>query len=61
MMPRPVNVGANTYSLEKHRFGLLTIGSRGDVQPYIALAQRLKAIGQDVVIIRCVRRAGVCH
>lgn len=30
---------------------MLTIGSRGDVQPYIALALRLKRDGHKVVII----------
>ena len=30
---------------------MLTIGSRGDVQPYIALALRLKKDGHTIVII----------
>lgn len=34
-----------------YRFGLLTIGSRGDVQPYIALGNGLIAEGHQVTII----------
>jgi hypothetical protein len=38
-------------SLSPRRFAMLTIGSRGDVQPYIALALRLKKDGHTIVII----------
>ncbi|CDO92746.1 unnamed protein product [Kluyveromyces dobzhanskii CBS 2104] len=34
-----------------YKFGLLTIGSRGDVQPYIALAKGLKSEGHEVIIL----------
>lgn len=37
--------------LSPRTFAMLTIGSRGDVQPYIALALRLKKDGHKVVII----------
>lgn len=37
--------------LSPRTFAMLTIGSRGDVQPYIALALRLKKDGHTVVII----------
>ncbi|CEP64336.1 sterol 3-beta-glucosyltransferase LALA0_S11e01794g [Lachancea lanzarotensis] len=36
---------------KSYRFGLLTIGSRGDVQPYIALAKGLLREGHRVTII----------
>ncbi|EJS42662.1 atg26p [Saccharomyces arboricola H-6] len=36
---------------KSYKFGLLTIGSRGDVQPYIALAKGLLKEGHQVVII----------
>ena len=36
---------------KSYKFGLLTIGSRGDVQPYIALAKGLIKEGHQVVII----------
>ncbi|SCU96637.1 LADA_0H01970g1_1 [Lachancea dasiensis] len=36
---------------KSYRFGLLTIGSRGDVQPYIALGKGLLAEGHRVTII----------
>ncbi|SCU95737.1 LAFA_0G01992g1_1 [Lachancea sp. 'fantastica'] len=36
---------------KSYRFGLLTIGSRGDVQPYIALAKGLLKEGHRVTII----------
>ena len=29
---------------------LLTVGSQGDVQPFVALASRLRADGHDVVL-----------
>jgi sterol 3beta-glucosyltransferase len=34
---------------------LLTIGSRGDVQPYVALGAGLKAAGHDVTVATCSR------
>jgi sterol 3beta-glucosyltransferase len=37
--------------LSPRTFAMLTIGSRGDVQPYIALGLRLKKDGHTVVII----------
>jgi sterol 3beta-glucosyltransferase len=37
--------------LTPRTFTLLTIGSRGDVQPYIALGLRLKKDGHKVVIV----------
>jgi sterol 3beta-glucosyltransferase len=37
--------------LSPRTFAMLTIGSRGDVQPYIALALRLKKDGHTIVII----------
>lgn len=36
---------------KSYKFGLLTIGSRGDVQPYIALAKGLQAEGHEVIIL----------
>jgi len=47
-MPRPVNMRTGLLKFARRKFALLTIGSRGDVQPFIALGQRLKAVGQDV-------------
>jgi len=37
--------------LSPRTFAMLTIGSRGDVQPYIALGLRLKKDGHTIVII----------
>lgn len=37
---------------------LLTIGSRGDVQPYVALGKGLKAAGHDVTVATCSRFRG---
>ena len=37
--------------LDPRHFVCLTIGSRGDVQPYIALAQELKRMGNTVTIV----------
>ena len=37
---------------------LLTIGSRGDVQPFVALGQGLKAAGHDVTVATCARFQG---
>lgn len=36
---------------QKFKIGLLTIGSRGDVQPYIAFAKGLQKEGHEVIII----------
>lgn len=33
------------------RIGITTLGTRGDVQPYLALAQRLKARGHEVTVL----------
>jgi sterol 3beta-glucosyltransferase len=40
-----------TSMLTPRTFTCLTIGSRGDVQPYIALGLRLKRDGHRVVIV----------
>ena len=32
------------------RFTLLTLGTRGDVQPMVALGQTLRSLGHDVVV-----------
>ncbi|MEX3008493.1 glycosyltransferase [Hoeflea sp. TYP-13] len=37
---------------------ILTIGSRGDVQPYVALGQGLKATGHEVTLATCERFRG---
>ena len=37
---------------------ILTIGSRGDVQPYVALGKGLKAAGHDVTLATCERFRG---
>jgi len=37
---------------------LLTVGSRGDVQPYVALGKGLKAAGHDVMVATCARFQG---
>ncbi len=37
---------------------LLTIGSRGDVQPYVALGKGLKAAGHEVTVATCSRFQG---
>lgn len=33
------------------RIGILTVGSRGDVQPFVALGRGLKAAGHEVIIV----------
>ncbi|CAK9780636.1 hypothetical protein CC85DRAFT_329264 [Cutaneotrichosporon oleaginosum] len=48
--PWQVRTGWNT-RLTPRRFTMLTIGSRGDVQPYIALALRLMEDGHKCVIV----------
>ena len=45
------NVTVNITSNRKYNIGLITIGSRGDVQPYIALGQGLLKEGHNVTII----------
>lgn len=48
--PWQARTGFNT-RLTPRRFAMLTIGSRGDVQPYIALALRLMEDGHTCVIV----------
>ncbi|KAG8955650.1 hypothetical protein FRC04_007641 [Tulasnella sp. 424] len=51
-IPRPINIPTgNQYHIEKQHFVCLTIGSRGDVQPYIALCLGLKKEGHEVTIV----------
>ncbi|PWN30102.1 UDP-Glycosyltransferase/glycogen phosphorylase [Jaminaea rosea] len=51
-LPRLINPAADyRLSVEPMRVICLTIGSRGDVQPYIALAVALKAHGHSPVIV----------
>lgn len=53
--PKVVNVDPNTYRdsirISPMRIYCLTIGSRGDVQPYIALCKALKEHGHTPVIV----------
>ncbi|KAG8688081.1 hypothetical protein FRC11_006092 [Ceratobasidium sp. 423] len=50
--PKPINVPPNTMlHIPPKHFVCLTIGSRGDVQPYIALARGLMAEGHRVTIV----------
>ena len=52
MMPKAINVPAQTLFRERSmHFVCLTIGSRGDVQPYIALGKGLQAHGHTVTIV----------
>jgi sterol 3beta-glucosyltransferase len=52
MFPKAINVPPDTLFIErKMHFVCLTIGSRGDVQPYIALALGLKKEGHRVTIV----------
>ncbi|KAG8907240.1 hypothetical protein FRB99_005064 [Tulasnella sp. 403] len=51
-IPRPINIPTTElYHTEKQHFVCLTIGSRGDVQPYIALCLGLKKEGHEVTIV----------
>lgn len=51
-MPRAINIPRGTTShIPKQHFACLTIGSRGDVQPYIALGLGLLKEGHDVTIV----------
>jgi sterol 3beta-glucosyltransferase len=52
MLPKAINVPRNIlYTERPMHFVCLTIGSRGDVQPYIALALGLKKEGHQVTIV----------
>ncbi|KAG8993485.1 hypothetical protein FRB94_010728 [Tulasnella sp. JGI-2019a] len=52
-IPKPINVPAmqESYRIPPQHFACLTIGSRGDVQPYIALALGLMKEGHEVTIV----------
>ncbi|KAG8996247.1 hypothetical protein FRB95_001778 [Tulasnella sp. JGI-2019a] len=51
-MPRAINIPrTSVLHTEKQHFACLTIGSRGDVQPYIALALGLLKEGHEVTIV----------
>ena len=52
LFPKPVNLppGMDLHVIPRH-FVCLTIGSRGDVQPYIALGKRLMKHGHSVTIV----------
>lgn len=51
-VPRPINIPADQqYHVQPQHFVCLTIGSRGDVQPYIALCLGLKKEGHEVTIV----------
>ncbi|CAE6534369.1 unnamed protein product [Rhizoctonia solani] len=51
-LPKPINVPPTTLvHIPPKHFVCLTIGSRGDVQPYIALARGLMAEGHRVTIV----------
>lgn len=50
--PKAVNIRSDTqFHIPPKHFVCLTIGSRGDVQPYIALGLGLKADGHKVTIV----------
>jgi len=50
--PKTINLPPTSlYHVEHQHFVCLTIGSRGDVQPYIALGLGLKKQGHDVTIV----------
>ena len=52
VLPKAVNVPENVLlSIPSKHFCCLTIGSRGDVQPYIALGRRLQKEGHKVTIV----------
>ncbi|KAG8888958.1 hypothetical protein FRB98_006356 [Tulasnella sp. 332] len=51
-MPKAINIPRGSHShIQKQHFACLTIGSRGDVQPYIALGLGLLKEGHDVTIV----------
>lgn len=51
-LPRPINIPADKQlHVQKQHFVCLTIGSRGDIQPYIALCLGLKKEGHEVTIV----------
>ena len=52
VLPKPVNVPNEVlYPMPSKHFVCLTIGSRGDVQPYIALGKGLQKEGHKVTIV----------
>ncbi|THH03346.1 hypothetical protein EW145_g6333 [Phellinidium pouzarii] len=68
LMPKVINLPAGMLPRTAARhFVCLTIGSRGDVQPYIALAQELQRAGHTVTIVthaeykEWIERWGVRH
>ncbi|KAG9018544.1 hypothetical protein FRB90_011520 [Tulasnella sp. 427] len=51
-IPRAINIPSDKhYHIQKQHFVCLTIGSRGDVQPYIALCLGLQKEGHEVTIV----------
>ncbi|KAJ9093731.1 hypothetical protein QFC21_006327 [Naganishia friedmannii] len=50
-LPSVVNAADSARKIKPRRFALLTIGSRGDIQPYIALGLGLMKDGHQVVIV----------
>ena len=50
-LAKPINVPDIPYGVSPRHFVCLTIGSRGDVQPYIALGRGLQAAGHRVTIV----------
>ena len=49
--PKPINMRPGIPNVRRMHFVCLTIGSRGDVQPYIALGKGLQAHGHTVTIV----------
>ncbi|VDC02382.1 unnamed protein product [Peniophora sp. CBMAI 1063] len=49
--PKPINILPGIPNVRRMHFVCLTIGSRGDVQPYIALGKGLQAHGHTVTIV----------
>ncbi|KZV67100.1 glycosyltransferase family 1 protein [Peniophora sp. CONT] len=49
--PKPINIRPGIPNVRRMHFVCLTIGSRGDVQPYIALGKGLQAHGHTVTIV----------
>ena len=43
----------NKYFCKKSNVLIITLGSRGDVQPYVALGKGLKKLGHSVTICTC--------
>ena len=51
-LAKPINIPREvSYGIAHRRFVILTIGSRGDVQPYIALGLGLRGAGHAVTIV----------